>query len=51
MGLAVRFGEDERRLIGVQWKAPTEYGELDITINLSKPSSRASSTGASSTCW
>ena len=21
----------------VQWKAPTEYGELDITINLSKP--------------
>jgi len=21
----------------VQWKAPTEYGELDVTINLSKP--------------
>ena len=21
----------------IQWKAPTEYGELDITINLSKP--------------
>ncbi len=21
----------------VQWKSPTEYGELDITINLSKP--------------
>ena len=21
----------------VQWKAPTQYGELDITINLSKP--------------
>ena len=21
----------------MQWKAPTEYGELDITINLSKP--------------
>ena len=21
----------------VQWKAPTEYGDLDITINLSKP--------------
>ena len=21
----------------VKWKAPTEYGELDITINLSKP--------------
>lgn len=21
----------------IQWKAPTEYGELDVTINLSKP--------------
>ena len=21
----------------VQWKAPTEYGDLDVTINLSKP--------------
>ena len=21
----------------IQWKAPTEYGDLDITINLSKP--------------
>ena len=21
----------------IQWKAPTEYGELDITVNLSKP--------------
>ncbi|NCB28834.1 MAG: UDP-glucose--hexose-1-phosphate uridylyltransferase [Clostridia bacterium] len=27
----------DRIVKDVQWKAPTEYGELDITINLSKP--------------
>ena len=27
----------ERIAKDVQWKAPTEYGDLDITINLSKP--------------
>ena len=27
----------ERIAKDMQWKAPTEYGELDITINLSKP--------------
>ena len=38
-----RFSQDtnyirrDRIAKDVQWKAPTEYGELDITINLSKP--------------
>ena len=38
-----RFSQDtnyirrDRIARDVQWKAPTEYGELDITINLSKP--------------
>ena len=38
-----RFGQDtnyirrDRIARDVQWKAETEYGELDITINLSKP--------------
>ena len=38
-----RFSQDtnyirrERIAKDVQWKAPTEYGDLDITINLSKP--------------
>lgn len=27
----------DRIVKDVQWKAPTDYGELDITINLSKP--------------
>ena len=38
-----RFSQDtnyirrDRIRNDIQWKAPTEYGELDITINLSKP--------------
>jgi len=38
-----RFSQDtnyirrDRIAKDMQWKAPTEYGELDITINLSKP--------------
>ena len=38
-----RFSQDtnyirrDRIAKDVQWKTPTEYGELDITINLSKP--------------
>ena len=38
-----RFSQDtnyirrDRIAKDVQWKSPTEYGELDITINLSKP--------------
>ena len=38
-----RFSQDtnyirrDRIAKDIQWKAPTEYGELDITINLSKP--------------
>ena len=38
-----RFSQDtnyirrDRIANDIQWKAPTEYGELDITINLSKP--------------
>ena len=38
-----RFSQDtnyirrDRIAKDVQWKAPTDYGELDITINLSKP--------------
>ena len=38
-----RFSQDtnyirrDRIARDVKWKAPTEYGELDITINLSKP--------------
>ena len=27
----------DRIVCDIQWKAPTEYGELDVTINLSKP--------------
>ena len=38
-----RFSQDtnyirrDRIANDIQWKSPTEYGELDITINLSKP--------------
>ena len=38
-----RFSQDtnyirrDRIAKDVQWKAPTEYGDLDVTINLSKP--------------
>ena len=38
-----RFSQDtnyirrDRIARDVQWKAPTQYGELDVTINLSKP--------------
>ena len=42
-GWYYRFSQDtnyirrDRIARDIQWKAPTEYGELDITINLSKP--------------
>ena len=42
-GWYYRFSQDtnyirrDRIAKDIQWKAPTEYGELDITINLSKP--------------
>ena len=34
---ATNYIRRDRIAKDVQWKAPTEYGELDITINLSKP--------------
>ena len=38
----IRWDRIEKNMV---WKAPTEYGELDITINLSKPE-KATTTGA-----
>ncbi len=33
----VNYIRQDRIVKDVQWKTPTEYGDLDITINLSKP--------------
>ena len=38
----IRWDRIHRNMV---WKAPTEYGELDITVNLSKPE-KATTTGA-----
>ena len=38
----IRWDRIEKNLV---WKAPTEYGDLDITVNLSKPE-KATTTGA-----
>ena len=38
----IRWDRIRRNLV---WKAPTEYGELDITVNLTKPE-KATTTGA-----
>ena len=38
----IRWDRIRRNLV---WKAPTEYGDLDITVNLSKPE-KATTTGA-----
>ncbi len=38
----IRWDRIEKNMV---WKAPTEYGDLDITINLSKPE-KATTTGA-----
>ena len=34
---ATNYIRRDRIAKDIQWKAPTEYGELDVTINLSKP--------------
>ena len=38
----IRWDRIEKNLV---WQAPTEYGDLDITVNLSKPE-KATTTGA-----
>ena len=38
----IRWDRIEKNMV---WKAPTEYGDLDITVNLSKPE-KATTTGA-----
>ena len=38
----IRWNRIRRNMV---WKAPTEYGELDITVNLTKPE-KATTTGA-----
>lgn len=35
--IAVNYIRADRIAHDIKWKAPTEYGDLDITINLSKP--------------
>ena len=37
MSIASNYIRKDRTDKNIVWKTPTEYGDLDITINLSKP--------------